>query len=529
MSSKIKFTIDDLYKTLKRHDVDILKHFNDEKLSDYDYLFYAINSDIMSNALNIVINLMIDNEASVGVDNNARAIIEGFVILKMLGSGAIDSEQQKIFRSHFAIVDYENFKKLIREAKDHPAIVEAKKRYDDAISFLTTHFKCSKKALFEHFVDVDDPLFYIKKTLKEDIGFVTLLNKYPIFEEHTYRIYEFFSIMIHPRYVGSESLERSIQKMRQSYTYMVLDYVVKYLKAEKLIVIDDSAKTFDDDFTNNPLLKNNVNNIFQTILAFDLLTKNLCILKDGVDGFSIFFLTQIRHLLIDMELCESLGYNEQVISKYKSFIEMAAIHATINCVDDIDEFKTLKLAYSFSSKLQLCEHLKAMNLSNDDFELSGLRELYEQYYRDKFKIATYEEFEKGMKNNSLYFLDPSNQKKSYNKYVREAINEVIPLESLQKQMFDMYKLSKDMNHASGYNFNSSPGITEFYSHTIMKSVFDWIINFIVNASAVVDEMDHKTNLEPVLEMFRTMAEFENEAMKKIGKKYEEDYNKYSNQ
>ena len=178
MAEKIAFTLQDLYKTLRRHDVDILKHFNDDDLNDFDYLYYAINSDIMSNALSIVMNMMIKNEESPGLDNNARAIIEGFVILKMLGSGNISEEQQKIFRSHFAIVDYENFKKWIKNDKENPALVEMQKRYDDAVCYLTKHFNCSKKDLRGYFVDVDDPLFYLKKSLNEDIGFTNLLYKY---------------------------------------------------------------------------------------------------------------------------------------------------------------------------------------------------------------------------------------------------------------------------------------------------------------------------------------------------------------
>lgn len=53
---KIDFTEDDFYKTLKQHDVAILKKFNDKDISDDDYFFYGINSDIMSNALSILIN-----------------------------------------------------------------------------------------------------------------------------------------------------------------------------------------------------------------------------------------------------------------------------------------------------------------------------------------------------------------------------------------------------------------------------------------------------------------------------------------
>ena len=127
MCDKIQFSIQDLYKTLRRHDKDILKHFDDDELSDYDYLFYALNSDIVSNALSIVINILIGNEQTVGIDNNARAILESFVVLKMLGCGEISETQQKIFRKQYVLVDYENFKKHIKNEKDHPLFVELKR------------------------------------------------------------------------------------------------------------------------------------------------------------------------------------------------------------------------------------------------------------------------------------------------------------------------------------------------------------------------------------------------------------------
>ena len=526
MADKIPFTLQDLYKTLRRHDKDILKHFNDENLNDHDYLFYAINSDIMSNALSIVINILINNEPTAGIDNNARAIIEGFVILKMLASGDISETQQKIFRSHFAIVDYENFRKEIKSQKEHPVVVEMLKRYDDAVEFLCKHYGCHKKELHGYFVNYDDPLFYLKNNLKENIGFATLLNKYPIFNEKTFRVYEFFSIMIHPRYIDSSKLEKSIQKLRKGYINLVLDYVVKYLQAGKLIVIDDKAPSFDDDFFNNPLLFNNVNNIKQISIMFNMLVEDLCVLKDGFDGFECFFFKVLNHLIKDMMLCESLGYNEQVISKFKSFMELAAVHATINCVDSQEEFLILKNAFALSSRLQLLEHLTAMD-PGENYEIDELKELYEVFYKDKYHIS-YEEFEKGMKENSLYFLNPKEDKK-YNKYVRSAINEIFTDENIRAELLEMYKLSNDMNHASGYNFNSSPGISDFHAHFVMHAVFIWLINLILNATLVVEENDHKTKYtRTIIEFLKILANFENESMLVVGKKYQEDYDKFAN-
>ena len=54
-----QYDIHNLYKALRKQDVDILKHFCDKNLSDSDYFLYGIKSDIFSNALNIIINYLI--------------------------------------------------------------------------------------------------------------------------------------------------------------------------------------------------------------------------------------------------------------------------------------------------------------------------------------------------------------------------------------------------------------------------------------------------------------------------------------
>lgn len=525
MAEKLLFTLNDLYKTLKHHDTDILKHFDDENLSDFDYLFYAINSDIMSNGLSIVINLLFNNETTSGIDNNARALIEGFTILKMLSEGDISDVQLKIFRSHFYIVEFENFKKWIKNEQEHPFFSEVKKRYDNAIDFLKKYYNCTKKDLLNYIIGVDDPLFYLKKTLKDNISFTNLLYKYPIFGEKTLRVYEFFSIMIHPRYENSLEFEKAIQNLKKGYLNVVLNYLIEYLKAGKLLIIDKNEPTFEDDFSHNQLLKNNVNNIEQVNIAFSMLIEDLCILKNGSDGFDIFYLKQTCSLLKDMMLCESLGYNEQVISKFKSFIEMASIYGLVNSVGTPEEYRFLKRGFMCSSRLQLVEHLKSLNLFGEKVDFPDLIDLFEHYYSIKFNISSYEKFLENMKKNSLYFLN-LNEDKNYNQYVKNAIIEIFENEIIQNEIFGLYKLSKDMNHASGYNFNSNPGISEYYSHVCMHAVFTWLINFVLRSSCVVEKEDHKPkNVGKVLEFFELLLKSEIEAAKIIGKKYEQEYNK----
>lgn len=97
------------------------------------------------------------------------------------------------------------------------------------------------------------------------------------------------------------------------------------------------------------------------------------------------------------------------------------------------------------------------------------------------------------------------------------------------RLLEMYRLSKDVNHASGYNFNSSPGVLDFYSHYAIFAVFAWLKNLVINANLVVEERDHKTkHIKDVLDYLKMFMRFEDESMKSIGRKYQEDYNKYSN-
>lgn len=50
--------------------MDILAKFNHDEISDCGYFFYGIYNDIVSNALNIIVNYLVGNIESAGVDNS---------------------------------------------------------------------------------------------------------------------------------------------------------------------------------------------------------------------------------------------------------------------------------------------------------------------------------------------------------------------------------------------------------------------------------------------------------------------------
>lgn len=87
MNKELKqYDINNLYKVLRKHDIEILKHYNCAEVSDNEHFFYGIISDIISNALNILTNYLSGNIESAGVDLSTRAILEAMVILKMDGN-----------------------------------------------------------------------------------------------------------------------------------------------------------------------------------------------------------------------------------------------------------------------------------------------------------------------------------------------------------------------------------------------------------------------------------------------------------
>ena len=509
-TTKIPFTLDDLYKTLKKHDSDILKHFNDTDLSDDLYLFYGINSDIISNALSIVINLLTGNPYSPGIDQNCRAILEAFVILKMMApeAGEITGLQAKIYRYQYALVDHDNFRGKIPESdrQKEPYLslmADAEKAYDA----LSEHFGIEKKELKKKKALLKDPHTYLKKNLYDNINFSHLLQTHPIFNERTMRSYEFFSLFIHPRFEKDNSFEERLLKMRDAHIDAVLNYVIQYLASSKLLVIDPSLPGFDEDFIHNPVLANNNHNIEQIRVAFKYVIDQTCFFKEGYDAYTMFFLKQMQALLVDLVISESLGYKEQILAKFKPFLENAAVYSVINCIDGMDEFKARKLAFCYSSRLQIMEHFKAIGVLEKETFLPQVQAVYELWYKDHYHVP-FEQFYASMSKNSRYFLSPDDASNTYGFIVKDSISKVIAA-SDQELVWFLYKQSQDMSHASGYNFNSCPGISDYYCRVAMYSVWKYMVVLLENMELVLADHGVETDLRAVIDAFALFMAVEN--------------------
>jgi flagellar motor switch protein FliN len=184
MEKELKqYDINNLYKVLRKHDVEILKHYNCDEISDNDYFFYGINSDIISNALNILTNYLSGNIESAGVDLSARTILEAMVILKMDGAGDISENQKKMYRYLYAYVDADNFHSVMKdmpEGFENENIIRLNEDKEKATKAMLEHFGCTERDLKDRKISIDDPCFYLKKNLRDDIRFSKLLEKYPL-------------------------------------------------------------------------------------------------------------------------------------------------------------------------------------------------------------------------------------------------------------------------------------------------------------------------------------------------------------
>ena len=87
-------------------------------------------------------------------------------------------------------------------------------------------------------------------------------------------------------------------------------------------------------------------------------------------------------------------------------MEYIAFYVAINETESLEEFKKLNLAYCYTSRLQLDNLISSLtkeSIIGEETE-NGLKQLYNEYYKDKYQLDTYEDFKKNMRKNARYFL-----------------------------------------------------------------------------------------------------------------------------
>lgn len=514
-----------LYKSLKKHDGEILKHFCDSTISDNDYFFFGINSDIISNALNILTNYLSGNIESTGVDISCRTIIEAMVILLMDAKGKITDKQKTIYRYLYAYVDFDNFHSLLKEEdKEHEnvkRVIEDKERAQKA---MMEHFGCSARDLKDWKIGIDDPCFYLKTNLRDEIRFAKLLEIYPLRNEDSIKMYEFFSIFIHPRCEMNPKIEESLMSVRNIYVDGVLNFVYEYLRNCKLLIDKKEEKeitNFNQDFFYNPLLTNNVHNVKDIEIVFHKLMAQLCQLKDGTDWFTWHLLEKSKYIFIDMMISESIGYKEHVIACFKSLVEQFGVFYAISSLENMNDFNHVKMAFWCSSRIQIDSHFQNLGCKEGTVPEKEIKKLYDEYFQEKYHLNNYQKFYWNLRRNSLYCL--GDKKKSYNKYVRQLLEGVFSEELESKDAMTLYRISKDMSHASGYNFNASEGIIDSYFHKTLLYSWKLLKYFIINASITLKEHNEECEVNSIIALLDIFINVEEASVINVIHSFEESY------
>lgn len=509
-----------LYKVLKKRDTEILEHFCDENISDNDYFSYGIQNDIISNTLNVIISYLSGNISSTGVDNSCRTIIEAMTILNIDKAGKISEKQKTIYRYLYSYVDTDNFHSLLKDSDGKLNDKVMKKVLDDkekAKTAIMEYFNCSPEDLNNRNIGIDDPCFYLKHNLKDKIRFADLVEKYQSGNMNFLKMYEVFSIFIHPRCEMDHKTEKIIMLIRTIFIDNIIDFVHKYLKSSSLLITKkelDNITDFNKDFFYNQIISNNVFNIKNIDLAFDIITNQTCILANGFDYFSCQFLDKIKHIIIDMMTSEALGFKEHVIVTFKSFVEEYAVFYAIGSISDLKDFNCVKQAFEYSSRMQFEKYFNMLNIKDTVIPSEDIKKLYNNYYKDKYNLTSYDKFYKELTKNSLYFL--TKERKSYNKLARKLIEDVFRGNELEsKDVMTLYRISKDMGHASGYSFNATEGIIDSYCHKSLLYSFKLLKFYLLNASLTLNAHDEKCDLSLVIKNIDILIELESEKLKEI--------------
>lgn len=511
--------LNNLYKSLKKSDSYILAKFNRKEITDYDYFFFGIYNDIVSNALNILVNYLTGNIESIGVDNSCRIILEAMTILAMDAEGDIANIQKSIYRYSYAYVDLENFKLLTtKEQFQEDKFKAIKTDRNKCAEYIKKHFGCEYEDIQQQNSGVGDPCFYLKKSLQDKVVFAKLIKKYFSNDSIVGNLYEFFSIMVHPRYEMYPDAEKATMKVHQKFVDDILDVVANYLTDNKMLPEPEGGSDFNDDFFYNPLLADNVHNIKKIEFAFHWAMKSLCFLPDGYNQFTWFFLEKSKYLVLDMIISLSLGYTEHVVATFKPFMEMFSIYYSINKSEDLTKFKYLKKSYWLSSRIQINEHIKNYGLPTRNHNyIAELQMLYDNYYAALYNVGTFSKFYNKFLHNSLYFLD--NSKKSFTKFVREAIEGISYDEAQSKDFMTLYKISNDMAHASGYSFNATVDFVRVMSHKVLFAIF-YIIRFsLIGEVETLKENNINVDLQAIITSLELHMRIQMDAVGEIYKSH----------
>ncbi|MCD8203678.1 MAG: hypothetical protein LUB56_00940 [Coprobacillus sp.] len=460
--------LDELYQLLRKYRDYILSKFDDIKLSDEDYFKYGISYDIVNNALNIVMSGLARAERSLGLDNNARAILEAFMILKIDKNGEIDSEMKRIYRLSYSAVEYANEKSAVplHIVKDKEEEMR-KKDYEELIEVAMHHFGCSRRTLLNNY-GIDSPYLFLMKDPADRTSFESVIHKYHVYISKDFNdAYDFFSLFVHPNFMMYD-LDK-IYSRREEYLKALFPYVLDYIDRELPRL--DSYKNVQSALSFFYFSKDGRTLSEQLNRTDSILRRLFKLIPNDADPYTRYLLLLFGHLIGDTVNCYYFKLDDLVTPKFKSFIEYSSVCLYFMGIKTIEEYD-----YRLDG-LYLGTLFRFKRWENDftgDKEISDLVEKdYLEFYGKVYSINGIEGFKYNLETQLLYFVQQKNY--PYARLVKNEIGKSILTEERKKEIITLYKVSLDMEHASGYVFNQSADVSEFYALETLKAMYSILL------------------------------------------------------
>lgn len=493
-------TDDQLYQAFCKLDYDHRTLYNKDEIDDPTYFLKALEEELISSSLAILINRRCNNIYSPGVMANGRQIFESFALISLLSKEGLSEDQLKIFRSQHFVVEYNNYKtaffgEAIKEV-DKKAIQD---KYEATVDLYCRILGVTKRDIKK---EIRDPLFFLFKKGRPTITPYQLVKKE--LGSDCALFYRFFSVLEHP-FFGLNVLGNAtsvIKKSIDNCLHSVTDYF--------------STQGELDLKTDYPTLSQEIDNpIFQPKIVF---TESKAELMRGIatglsdlpngerDEFLLYFLRQMSFLYLDIGLCVSLGYSEQASIKYKPFLELCSAFYSIESSESLQEFKARKAAFESGSFLTVWGLLENKDPNRMSFRDKELKSAYESFYQKAYKVD-FSTFKSNLLANSLYFLSPA--KKSYDAVVEDFLSSFAVAESTKVRWRCLYKDSKDIGHTGGFLFDSDAGPWQADAPMVISSINAIFLEFVLLASQAPDGQVGKQNLDQDIQLFKKTIDAEN--------------------
>ncbi len=464
--------LDELYQLLRRYRDYILSKFDDLDMSDDEYFKYGISYDIVNNALNIVMCGLSRDPVSIGIDNNARAILEAFMILEIDKSGQIDWKMKRIYRLSYSAVEYSN-----EEYIPQGAIVSGsdeamrKEDYDELIDICCEHFDCKKKVLLENY-GIGSPYLFLMKDIADKTSFESVIHKYHISISKEFNdAYDFFSLFVHPSFIIYD--QERIYEKREEYLTALFPYILDYIDKEfppleaKNVQSALSFVFYSKDGKELESALSRVNAIIKHL--YNLIPEN-------ADPFTRYLLPHFANLISDALNCYYFKLDDLVTPKFKSLVEYYSVCLYFMGISDEREYVS-RLDGLYLGTLFRFKRWESDFTGDKDIN-DLIEDVYMNFYGKRYSVNGINNFKYNLENQLLYFVNQKNY--PYAHLVKKEISKNEFSEEEIKRVNSLYKVSLDMEHASGYVFNQSADVSEYYALETLSVMYTLLAHLLTH-------------------------------------------------